>query len=54
MRVWNRYKETVYSLVNGLIGLTTQSPLPDNRINDELAEEFVTFLCLKSVKDMMT
>ena len=44
----------LYSLVNGLIRLTTQNPLPYNRVNDELTEEFVTFLCLKSVKYMMT
>ena len=34
----------LYSLVNGLIGLTTQNPPPDNRRNYELVEEFVTFL----------
>ena len=33
----------LYGLVNGLIGLTRPNPLPCNRINDELAEEFVIF-----------
>ena len=33
----------LYSLGNGLIRLTTQNPLPDNRSNDELLEEFVAF-----------
>ena len=41
----------LYTLFNGLIRLTTQNPLSDNRINDELVEEFETcFLCLKSAK----
>ena len=44
----------LYSLVNGLIRLTIQNPLLDNRINDELAEESVTCLCLKSAKYVMT
>ena len=43
----------LYSLVNGLVRLTTQNSLPDNRISDELAEEFVTFLCLKSSQYVM-
>ena len=30
----------LYSLVNGLIGLTTQNPQPDNQANEELVEEF--------------
>ena len=35
---------------NGLIGLITQNPLPDNRIIDEPAEEFVTFFMSKIIK----
>ena len=37
----------LYSLVNGLIGLTTQNALPGNRSNDELVEEFVAFFMSK-------
>ena len=40
----------LYSLVNGLIGLTAQNPLPDNQDKDDLVEEFGSFLCPKSVK----
>ena len=40
----------LYSLVNGLIGLTTQNSLPDNQINDEHVEEFVTFFMSKISK----
>ena len=44
------YMRKLYILVNGLIGLTTQNPLPDNQINDELVEEFVTFFMSKISK----
>ena len=40
----------LYSLLNGLIGLRTHNPLPDNRTNDELAEEFATFFMSKIIK----
>ena len=43
----------LYSLVNGLIGLTAQNPVPDNQDKDELVEEFGSFLCPKSVKYWM-
>ena len=39
----------LYSLVNRLMMLTTQNPLPDNRTNDELAEEFATFFMSKII-----
>ena len=37
----------LYSLVNGLIGLTSQNPLQDNRSNDELVEEYIEFFMSK-------
>ena len=40
----------LYSLVNGLIGLTTQNPLPDNKDNEELVEEFGSFFMAKISK----
>ena len=40
----------LYSLVNGLIGLTAQNPLPDNQANDELMEEFGSFFMSKISK----
>ena len=40
----------LYSLVNGLIWLTTHNPLPDNRTNNELAEEYATFFMSKIIK----
>ena len=40
----------LYSLVNGLIGLTAQNPLPDNQDKDELVEEFGSFFMSKISK----
>ena len=40
----------LYHLVNELIRLTTHNPLPDNRTNDELAEESATFFMPKIIK----
>ena len=40
----------LYSLVNGLVGLTTHNHLPGNRSNDELSEEFATFFMSKIIK----
>ena len=40
----------LYSLVNGLIGLTAQNPLPDDKDNDELVEEFGSFSMTKISK----
>ena len=40
----------LYSLVNGLIGLTAQNPLPDNKDNEELVEEFGSFFMAKISK----
>ena len=40
----------LYSLLNGLIRLPTNNPLPDNRTNDELAEEFATLFMFKIIK----
>ena len=40
----------LYSLVYGLVRLTTHNPLPDNRSIDELAEEFACFFKSKIIK----
>ena len=40
----------LYSLVNGLIGLTKHNPLPDNQTNEELVEEFGSFFMSKISK----
>ena len=39
-----------YSLVNRLVGLATHNPLPHNRTNDEVTEEFATFFMSKIIK----
>ena len=40
----------LYSLVNGLIGLTAQNPLLDNKDKEELVEEFGSFFMAKISK----
>ena len=40
----------LYSLVNGLIGLTAQNPLPENQDKEELVEEFGSFFMSKISK----
>ena len=40
----------LYSLVNGLLGLTAQNPLPDNHDKDELVEKFGSFVMSKISK----
>ena len=45
-----RNTRKLYSLVNGLVWLTTYNPLPDNRTNNQLGEEFATFFMSKIIK----
>ena len=47
---WGNDTKKLYSLVNGLMGRTSENPMPKSESDDQLAENFVDFFMEKIKK----